>query len=209
MAWVALFAVAFALVESSVVVYLRSLYYPGGFEFPLRVMEIAHLGLELARELATIIMLAAIGMIAGGRAWERFGYFLLAFGLWDIFYYIWLGIALGWPTSVLDFDVLFLIPVPWIGPVLAPVLISAMMIGIGISIILRIRSGLPFRPGLASWGVALAGTAVLLYSFTSDTGATLQGRMPASYAYWQLVAGLLLYALGYGLALRRGASRAG
>jgi len=79
MLWVALFAVAFALVESSVVVYLRALYYPAGFSFPLRLMEIAHLGVELGREIATIVMLVAIGVIAGRPAWERFGYFLIAF----------------------------------------------------------------------------------------------------------------------------------
>jgi len=209
MLWVALFAVAFALVESSVVVYLRALYYPAGFSFPLRLMEIAHLGVELGREIATMVMLVAIGVIAGGRPWERFGYFLIAFGVWDILYYFWLWVLLGWPRSLLEWDVLFLIPVPWIGPVLAPLLISAMMIGIGAAITLRIHRGRAFLPGRASWAVALLGTAVILFSFTSDTGATLQGRMPEPYAYWQLVVGLLLYGLGFRLALREEPSGAG
>ena len=209
MLWVALFAVAFALVESSVVVYLRALYYPAGFSFPLRLMEIAHLGVELGREIATMVMLVAIGVIAGGRPWERFGYFLIAFGAWDILYYFWLWVLLGWPRSLLEWDVLFLIPVPWIGPVLAPLLISAMMIGIGAAITLRIHRGRAFLPGRASWAVALLGTAVILFSFTSDTGATLQGRMPEPYAYWQLVVGLLLYGLGFRLALREEPSGAG
>jgi hypothetical protein len=202
MAWVALFAIAFALVEASVVVYLRSLYYPGGFAFPLRLVEVSHLRVELARELATLLMLGSVGVLAGTKRWERFGYFLVAFGIWDIFYYIWLRVFLGWPASPADWDVLFLLPLPWIGPVIAPVAISAVMIAIGTSIILRINAGLAFRPGPASWGVALAGTAVLLYSFMSDTGATLGARMPEPYAYWQLVVGLLLYAFGYALAVK-------
>jgi len=200
--WVALFGVAFALVESSVVVYLRDLYYPGGFTFPLRVMEIAHLGVELGREVATIVMLVTVGVIAGERPWERFGYFLISFGVWDLFYYLWLKLFIDWPSSLLEWDVLFLLPVPWIGPVLAPVLVSLLMIAIGAAIIRRLRRAHPFCPGRASWAAGLLGSILLLYSFTSDTGATLQGRMPEPYAYWQLAIGLLLYGLGYGLALR-------
>ena len=85
---------------------------------------------------------------------------------------------------------------------LAPVLISTMMIGIGAAIIRRIDRGRAFRPGRASWALALLGTGVILFSFTADTGATLQGMMPEPYAYWQLAVGLLLYGLGYRLALR-------
>ena len=35
--WVVVFAIAFAWVESAVVVYLRKIYFPGGFSFPLVV----------------------------------------------------------------------------------------------------------------------------------------------------------------------------
>src|SRR5512134_294061 len=96
--WVSLFGVAFALVESSVVVYLRSLYYPEGFAFPLKLMSPQHVGVELSREAATIVMLAAIGVVAGSKAWEKFAYFLVAFGVWDIFYYVWLRVMLDWPA---------------------------------------------------------------------------------------------------------------
>ncbi|MGB6122206.1 MAG: hypothetical protein WBG80_09875, partial [Bacteroidota bacterium] len=81
--WVGLFAVAFAFVESSVVVYLRTIYYPDGFTFPLRLVEEQHLIVELLRELSTILMLVAVGVIAGRRGWERFAYFMVAFGVWD------------------------------------------------------------------------------------------------------------------------------
>src|SRR5512135_1567840 len=91
---VSLFAVAFAFVESSVVVYLRAIYYPGGFSFPLAIISKSHMPVEVIREAATVVMLAVVGVIAGTTRWQRFGYFLLVFGLWDIFYYVWLKAVL-------------------------------------------------------------------------------------------------------------------
>ena len=108
--WIAVFGIAFGFVESSVVVYLRSLYNPEGFTFPLRVMSAEHLLVELIRKAATLVILAAVGMLAGSRRWEKFGYFLVAFGVWDIFYYVWLKVLLNWPAGLLDWDILFLIP---------------------------------------------------------------------------------------------------
>ena len=86
--WTCLFAIAFAFVESSVVVYLRAIYYPDGFTFPLRLIEQEHLFVEILREAATIIMLVAVGFLAGRTGWQRFGFFLICFGVWDIFYYV-------------------------------------------------------------------------------------------------------------------------
>jgi hypothetical protein len=83
---------------------------------------------ELPREFATMVMLFAVGVLAG-RTWRaRIGYAAVAFGVWDIFYYVFLKMMCGWPHSLLDWDILFLLPLPWWGPVLAPVLISLLMI---------------------------------------------------------------------------------
>ncbi|MBM2841137.1 MAG: hypothetical protein HW412_1665, partial [Bacteroidetes bacterium] len=170
--WVSLFGVTFAFVESSVVVYLRSIYYPEGFAFPLKLISQQHLTVELAREAATIVMLAAVGILAGSKAWERFGYFLVAFGVWDIFYYVWLKVILDWPASLSDWDILFLIPLPWIGPVIAPVFISLLMILCGLTIAVRFEQRKFFHPNRWSWMLAIAGTLVVLYSFMTDTEAT-------------------------------------
>jgi hypothetical protein len=194
---VSFFAIAFGFVEASVVVYLRALYYPAGFAFPLAVMENRHLVVEILRELATILMLASVGYLAGGRAWERFGYFLVAFGVWDIFYYVWLKVLIHWPMSLTDWDILFLIPLPWIGPVFAPLIIALGMVFTGVLLVLRLWRGKHFRPDVAAWLLALAGTIVLLYSFMSDTGATLYGKGPRPYASGLLVAGMVLYTLSY------------
>ncbi len=203
LAWIAVFGVAFAYVESSIVVYLRALYYPEGFTFPLKLISQEHLVVELARELATLIMLGAAGIIAGTRAWERFGYFLVVFGIWDIFYYVWLKVILDWPLTLVDWDVLFLIPLPWIGPVIAPLLIAALMTFCGVIIISRINKGDYFRPSVLSWFVAIMATVILLYSFMLDIPATLQGKMPTPYHYEFLVVGLLLYLAGFFVACKR------
>ena len=201
--WVCLFSIAFAFVEASVVVYLRAIYYPEGFEFPLRLMTNSHLWVELTREAATIVMLGAAGYLSGRQAWERFGYFLLAFGVWDLFYYVWLRVTLCWPTSLTDWDVLFLLPLPWIGPVIAPVLISLVMMICGVTIIIRLARGLFFHPPSISWILASVATLILLYSFMRDIPATLHREMPKPYEYPFLIVVLLLYGSAMFVACRR------
>ncbi len=132
----ALFAAAMAFVESAVVVYLRGLFYPEGFYGTLAAMPVFYYATEVFREVATILMLATVSLLAARRGWwERAAYFLFCFGVWDIFYYVWLYALLGWPPSLLTTDVLFLIPVPWVAPVLAPVAASAVMIGVAVTIL--------------------------------------------------------------------------
>ena len=125
-----LFTAAFAFVEAAVVVYLRDIYYPGGFSFPLKRHYDLNLYIEVIREFATLVIMFSLSTLLGRKFWEGFGYFLIIFGVWDIFFYIWLKAAISWPESFFTYDVLFLIPVPWIAPVLAPVLISLVMIAI-------------------------------------------------------------------------------
>jgi hypothetical protein len=200
---IASFAIAFAYVETSVVVYLRELFYPEGFTFPLKSMPLKLIVIELVRELATMIMLGAVAMLTARRAWERFGYFIIAFGVWDIFYYIWLKATIDWPSSIFEWDILFLIPVPWIGPVVAPVLISILMIVVGFMITRLYSLGSEFEPGWLSWSLAILATVVILYSFTRDFSATLNQQMPQPYQYSWLVIGLLLYGSGFAIPYRK------
>lgn len=192
------FAIAFAFVESSVVVYLRALYYPEGFFFPLKVLPSEHLSVELAREAATVVMLASVGILAGEKAWNKFAYFIIVFGVWDIFYYVWLKVLLDWPQSLTEWDVLFLIPLPWIAPVIAPVLISIFLIIAGILIV----RNADFQPKAGAWVLAVAGSGSILYSFMHDTDATLRGAMPLPYEYGWLIAGLVFYCAALLLLLR-------
>ncbi len=190
---VTVFAVAFAFVESAVVVYLRSIYYPDGFSLPLKLIAPDHLLVELLREFATIVMLVMAGFLAGSTRWQKMAWFMVAFGIWDIFYYVWLKFLLDWPSTLLEWDVLFLIPVPWIGPVIAPVVISVLMVLAGFLIIRREAQGFSFHPPRVSWLLSLAGTALILFTFVSDTGATLGGEMPKPYPYWLFALGILSY----------------
>lgn len=195
--WVTVFAAAMAFVESAVVVYLRLLHYPEGFRFPLKLISDNTINVELFREIATIFMLLSIAVLAGKRFWERFAWFLLAFGVWDIFYYIWLKVSIDWPSSLFEWDILFLIPLPWIGPVIAPVSIALLMIMIGILIAHLFQNGHDYQPSLTSFTLVLIGTILILYSFMLDTEATLHQQLPQPYHYEFLIFGAILYATAF------------
>ncbi len=113
--------------ESAVVVYLRELYYPNGFSFPMVPTSPTVFITELLREAATLVMLYCVGLLAGSTRSQRFVYFLYSFAIWDIFYYVFLRLLIHWPESLFTWDILFLIPIPWYGPVIAPVIISLTM----------------------------------------------------------------------------------
>lgn len=197
-----------AYIESAVVVYLRAIFHPEGFEFPLKKFDDYKIIVELFREAATIFMLISVAALAGRRFWERFACFMLSFGVWDIFYYVWLKVLIDWPSTALDWDVLFLIPMPWIGPVIAPVSVAVLMVAFGILIIRSIHEGQQFRPTLVSSVIALAAAAVILYSFMYDTAATFDLQMPRPYRYDLLIIGDLLFAASFVVAHVRSQRRA-
>src|SRR3989344_3595876 len=123
------YAIAMGFFEAAVVIYLRNLFYPNGFNFPLKgFIEPYILSVEWIREIATIIMLITIGMLAGKKFYEKIAYFVYSFAIWDIFYYVFLKMYLNWPSSLLTWDILFMVPWPWVGPVLAPLLCTILMI---------------------------------------------------------------------------------
>lgn len=197
------FAVSFAFVEASVVIYLRAVYYPHGFSFPLVPIHWHHYAIEVTREVATIVMLLAVATLAGKRRLQQAGYFLTAFAVWDIFYYVWLKILLDWPSSLFDWDILFLIPFPWVGPVIAPILISIALLISGYELVRRDSRTIPVRVHPFDAILLFAGTAVMLYSFLSDTNASVGFQMPQSYQYELLAAGLSFWIIAGVLIWRR------
>jgi hypothetical protein len=162
---VSIFAIAMAALEGAVVVYLRALYYPGEFTVAFRVIDENILITELVRELATIVMLIMVGYLAGKNFRERFAYFLLGFAVWDIFYYVWLKIFIQWPASILDWDILFLIPVTWLGPVLAPLICSVTMIALAIVLLQPAASK---STSYQFWMLLISGCAIILATFMYD-----------------------------------------
>lgn len=188
-----IFGIAFGYIEAAVVAYLRTIYYPNGFQFPLVMHYDRNLTIEFFREFATLIILASGSWLLSKKFWEGFGYFLILFGVWDIFYYVWLKVTIGWPVSVFDFDILFLIPLPWIGPVYSAVLISLAMIIIGIDILKLFDKGLSVKPKLIHWLLVIAGSSVILYSFMNDVDAGFHQKYPRPYMWYLLITGILLF----------------
>lgn len=167
--WITFFSIAMGYLETAVVVYLRALYYPEGFDFPLVPISQEIAITEFWREAATMIMLLGIGWLTGRTATERFAYFLMSFAVWDLFYYVFLYVLLGWPSSLLTWDVLFLIPVPWVGPVLAPVIITILMIILALAIIFftdRLKRTVPITG--KDWSVLILGSLIVILSWTRD-----------------------------------------
>src|SRR5690348_12265213 len=113
--WIILFSIAMGFLEGAVVIYLRALYYPAGFSFPLILMSDTNALVEFFREIATVVMLLGIGMLAGRTTNQRLAFFLMSFAIWDIFYYVFLWLVLDWPQTFMEWDILFLVPVPWVG----------------------------------------------------------------------------------------------
>src|SRR5215831_5995424 len=159
------FSIAMAALESAVVVYLRALYYPDGFTVAMKMIDQQILLIEIVREAATVAMLLGVGWLAGVNFKDRFAYFLLSFALWDIFYYLWLKVFINWPSSIFEWDILFLIPFTWLGPVLAPVICSLTMILLAL-VILRSKKQLT----IGLWSLLIVGSIVILYTFMKDYG---------------------------------------
>jgi hypothetical protein len=130
------FGISMGFLESIVVVYLRMLYYPNGFKIHMYGLPASVIHIEMFREIMTIVMLIIISVLTGEDKVRRFYYFIYLFGIWDIFYYVGLKVILNWPNSFFQWDILFLVPTPWMGPVLAPVIVSASLILYGVIMIM-------------------------------------------------------------------------
>jgi hypothetical protein len=199
---VVIYSIAMAWLESATVVYLRTLV--GRIDpYQARPLPIS-VGLgqaEVVREFATLIMLFTVGWLAG-RTWRsRLGYSMLAFGVWDIFYYVFLDVIVGWPHSIFDWDVLFLIPLPWWGPVIAPALIAALMIVGGTLVSLTDQPDRPIWPGRGSWALNLCGVLIALYVFMADAIAVagqgldaVRAVLPAHFNWPLFIIALILMA---------------
>jgi hypothetical protein len=181
---VAAYAIAMAYVESAAVLYLRTIY--GGID-PVGPRHTFFnplpdfVWIEIGREAATIVMLAAVAWLAGRSVAGKIGAFALAMGLWDIFYYVFLWVFAGWPASPLAPDILFLIPLPWWGPVLSPILLAGIMIAAGAAAMAReLGDGLP-RPSRDVWLLVLLGLGLCLAAFMLDALAALTRGLEAAY----------------------------
>lgn len=175
---ITMFSVAMGMLESSVVIYLRELYYPGGFQFPIRATSYTVAVTELIRELATMVMLFTIGIIAGKNRQERFAWFIYSFAIWDIFYYLFLYLIIGWPSSLMDWDILFLLPMMWTGPVWAPLLLSTLMIVLAFSILNFSNLHQNAHLKLQEWALLITGSIIVIIAFCKDFYITITTLCP-------------------------------
>jgi len=115
-------------------------------------------------------------------------------------FYAGLKLLLGWPASLLTWDILFLIPVPWVGPVIAPVLVSVAMIAAGTWCLRRESTSRPLRIGFWNTVGVLMGAFVIVLSFTLDYRNIIAGGMPHPFHWGVFGLGLGIGALSYGRA---------
>jgi len=197
------YACAMGLLEAVCVIYLRRLIWPEGMESGKRPLRLGR-HVELIREASTIVMLVTVAWLAGRNVRSRLSAFFVMFGVWDILYYVGLWWLAGWPASILTWDCLFLIPKPWYGPVLAPVLISAVFIvGCGWAFLLE-GSGRRVSPPRIAWALLAAGMAVWYGSFVKDAAAIkAHGYVGVAYSWPLFVCGLLCCVVGFAWALVR------
>jgi len=201
-----LFGISFGYLEAAVVVYLRAIYdpirqqlrpdRPSDELFPLITADQLRnaapgkswlLGVEIAREAATMIMLASVALVVAGDRHLWLPSFAIAFGTWDLFFYVFLKVLLHWPASIMTWDILFLIPVPWAAPVLAPSIVSMTIIASGLLALAR-----PVRMLPAHWGAMTLGGVLILISFTWDYRNLMSGGLPRPFAWWLFSAGELV-----------------
>ena len=190
-------SIAFAYIESAVVIYLRSLYYPNCFPFPLQTFNNSHLLIELGREVSTIIILIGLGYIVGKNFLQRFAFFMFAFGIWDIFYYIWLKLFINWPESFFAWDILFLIPLPWLGPVLSPIIVSVCLIISSMIVIHFETQDYPIIVKTIDWVILIFAGIIIIFSYLQHFYTIINNSTPGYYSWWLLSCGLAIGALTF------------
>jgi hypothetical protein len=221
---VTLFAIAMGFLETVVVVYLRDILYPEGFGFPLSPIPADLAVTELLREVATMVMLISVGLFLTRKFSTGLAWFLYTFAIWDIFYYVFLKLLLGWPETLLTWDVLFLIPTTWIGPVLAPLILSLIMSLFALVILNGDARGKETRINGTEWTGLILGSLILIFGFTYDYSQHMLTHfslaemlrikdpevlevamryIPARFPWWIFVIGLLFLAGTIGRYWRR------
>jgi hypothetical protein len=190
--WLTVWGICFGYIEAAIVVYLRRVYYPDGFAFPVVIIEPGIAVVELVREGVTLVFMWAVAALTYRTLLCRIAVYMILFGIWDIFYYIFLKAALDWPKSVFTWDILFLLPLPWVGPVWAPVLVSVGMICAGIVILDRHEKGSPIVFGRGFWILEVAAGAVIVISFLIPGQVVLKETVPTHFPWYIFWAGYLM-----------------
>ena len=196
LSWLYVWGIAFGYIEAAIVIYLRKIYYPDGFSFPVVLADTDIAVVEVLRELMTLIIIWAVAELTFWSFNKKLAGYMIIFGIWDIFYYIFLKIFLDWPESYLTWDILFLIPLPWVGPVLAPVLVSLSLIYTGIIILVEMDRGYRFQFDKKFWIIEIIAGIIIIISFIIPGIVVLNQMVPESFPW-----GIFLAGFFFGLAV--------
>jgi len=207
-------AVALGYVEAAVVVYLRQViapvrqeHFPDAVREPLPLLSREQLrqagphvesllALEVVREVAAIAVLLAAAYGLRRRRGELAAFFLLGFAVWDIFYYLFLKLLVNWPASLGTWDILYLIPVPWVAPVWAPLMVSATLLVVAFILLTgRGDRRVPADRAVKAALLIAAGVAGILTSFFLRLGEAME-RVPQQFDWPLFLAGWLLGVAG-------------
>lgn len=204
--WV--FGIAFGLIEAAVVVYLREIVGPLKTElfsvFPIgTLLEHWVFSVERYREAATLALMLAPAILYSNLLFERVLAYVIVFGLWDLAYYSFLYIILGWPASLLTYDVLFLLPTLWVAPVICPLLVSLSLAVFGSTYLWLARRRRPRYPKPTQWIAMGTGGVLVVAAFMANADYYLAGGMPPRFAWMPFSIGYGLAALGAGYFLLR------
>ena len=203
--WIGLFGLTMGYFEAAVVEYLRRLIYPEGFAFPLKDIPTMLLAIEFGREIASVVMLFAVGWLAGRNLLDRFAGFMYGFGVWDITYYLWLKLFENWPASLATDDLLFLIPLPWVGPVWAPVLVSVALIWAA-AVYWRLKDrGTEISLTRAEWMVEISAGALIIWSFLWSASEVIQKQPLPAFPWYLWAVGMASGIIIFQFAARRAA----
>jgi hypothetical protein len=157
--------------------------------------------LEMTREACTLVLLGAAAWLAGRRVADRIGAFLLAFGIWDITYYAALRLVSGWPENSRKWDILFLIPSPWVAPVWAPLTIATLFTIVGTYLFWTADRARRYR-----WldnGVLLVAVSLTVGAFLAGSNAVIDHRLPERFPVGVFWSGVILGVLWFARVERR------
>jgi len=209
-------ALAFGWIEASSVVYLRDVYLREvslqgtndftGLSVSLMSLPSHLVAVEMAREACTIFVLAAVAWLAGRRPADRAGAFLVSFGIWDLTYYAVLRLVQGWPDGLRAWDILFLIPLPWVAPVWAPVTVATLFVVGGSYLFWTPRRQRRYRwPDVS---VLTASALLTMTAFLVESTAAADHRVSEGFPVWLFWAGVVLGTAWFVRVERRTATKA-
>lgn len=189
--WLMVWGVAFGYIEASVIVYLREIYYPEGFAFPVLIIQDRIMLTEVLREAVTLLIIWTTACLSYQKLQSRIAAFIILFGIWDIFYYIFLKLLLNWPESLNTWDILFLIPAPWVGPVWAPVLVSLGFIYAGTAILMHNHKKHFFQFGKGFIISELIAALLIIISFIIPGSSVIEQSLPIHFPWYLFLIGFL------------------